>query len=522
MCIKLIDSSIRDGGNVNDWNFGKRVIQGIVENLRDSQIDVIELGYLRNVVYDENRSLYNSVSDAKKNIPLKAGNEEYSLMIQEDKWDWNNLEPCDGTIKHIRVSFHKYDINEGLELCRIVKENGYICHCNPIHIMGYNDKELLDLIDQINMVHPDVFTIVDTFGSMFIDDIKRINSLLQNNLLSEICIAAHLHENLGLAYSLAQEFILYFENKRDIFIDASLFGIGRVPGNLCLELIMNYLNREKMSSYNIDYIYDAIDDFISGIKLENPWGYAVPYALSSMYNLHRTYAEFLMDQRNLKTKDIRAILESVVPDERVIYNQEYIKQLYNNYLNINVDDTWVMELFADRFKDENILILAPGKSILEWKEVIRETVKKYRCIVISINFKCDFLESDYVFFTNPKRYSYEKINIKEDDIIITSNLLHNGVTGNYIINYLKISNINGKNIKDSVLFLLNFLRPFNCGHIYIAGFDGFEEGRNHFDKAFDNAYYDPEHTKNVKWLLKEYFKDIKLSYITPTIYDKDV
>lgn len=48
MGIKLIDSSLRDGGNVNDWNFGRRVLHGIIENLSGGGIDVIELGYLKN------------------------------------------------------------------------------------------------------------------------------------------------------------------------------------------------------------------------------------------------------------------------------------------------------------------------------------------------------------------------------------------------------------------------------------------------------------------------------------------
>ena len=87
---------------------------------------------MKNTEFDNNRNLYNTVAEAKTIIPEKDNNQEYSVMVQEDKWDWKHLEPCDGIIKHIRVSFRKYDIYEGLELCKLVKKYGYICHCNPI------------------------------------------------------------------------------------------------------------------------------------------------------------------------------------------------------------------------------------------------------------------------------------------------------------------------------------------------------------------------------------------------------
>lgn len=483
-------------------------------------VDVIELGYLKNTAYDNNRSLYNTVAEAKRIIPEKTDGQEYSLMVQEDKWDWGRLEPCDSIIRHIRVSFHKYDVNEGLQLCELVKRSGYICHCNPINIMGYNDRELLDLIDKVNETCPDVFTIVDTFGSMTINDIKRISSLLQNNLRVEIKISAHLHENLGLAYSLAQEFISYFENKKDIFIDASLNGIGRIPGNLCIELVMDYLIREKRGIYNINFIYDAIDDFIAKIKQECPWGYAVPYALSAMYNLHRTYPEFLIKKGTLKTKDIRAILESIIPEEKVIFNQEYIQSLYNNYQDINIDDGNTLKALRNIFKEKTILVLAPGESILHWKNKIFNIIREDNCFVISVNFSCDFVSSDYFFFTNTKRYSYERKNIKKEKLIITSNLLHQEISAGYVVNYLKASNIEGKRTSDSVLCLLNLLQSTECGKIYIAGFDGFKDRKSHFDEALDNAYNDPLHEKHVKDILEDHFRNMEIEYVTPTIYKK--
>lgn len=66
----------------------------------------------------------------------------------------------------MRVTFHDYDVEEGLTFCRRVMEKGYPLFVNPINIMGYEDGELLRLLEKVNRLGPDGFSIVDTFGSM--------------------------------------------------------------------------------------------------------------------------------------------------------------------------------------------------------------------------------------------------------------------------------------------------------------------------------------------------------------------
>ena len=44
--IKLLDCTLRDGGYVNDWKFGKSAIKDIKENLELSGVEIIELGFI--------------------------------------------------------------------------------------------------------------------------------------------------------------------------------------------------------------------------------------------------------------------------------------------------------------------------------------------------------------------------------------------------------------------------------------------------------------------------------------------
>ena len=44
--INILDCTLRDGGFVNDWNFGKGSIESIISRLDKAGIDIIELGFL--------------------------------------------------------------------------------------------------------------------------------------------------------------------------------------------------------------------------------------------------------------------------------------------------------------------------------------------------------------------------------------------------------------------------------------------------------------------------------------------
>lgn len=509
-----MDSSVRDGGNVNDWCFGKNVIRGIITNLVKANIDFVELGYLKNCESNVDKTLYNTVSEAKRNIPENVGRSCFSLMTQVDKWDWNKLEPCDGSIKVIRVSFHKIRIEEGMELCKKVMEYGYICHCNPINIMGYKDDELLELIKKINEVKPSVFTIVDTFGSMSIDSARRIASILHNNLDADISISAHLHQNLGLAFAQAIEFINYFNGKRQLIIDASLDGIGRIPGNLCIELVANYLNSEFGSSYKKDYLYDAIDDYIASIKETFPWGYDPVYALSGFYNLHRTYPEYLVKKGKLKTKDIRYILEHIAPEHRVIYDEKYIEHLYREYMNVEVDDSNDKYTLLNVFSNKSVLIIAPGSSLNKTKELINKTFKVCDTS-ISVNFVYDIHKCDYKLFSNIKRLSQFNNVDSIGKNILTSNLKDYSKGNDFVLNHYQLTSFGQDLIsEDGVLMSLNLLNELNVKEIFVAGFDSIFGLFAHYDKSMELGNSEMALELNKKRQILEQFSHMKINIIT--------
>lgn len=519
---KLLDCTLRDGGYINDWNFGFHTIKDIIKKLVESQVDYVEVGFLRNCEYNRDKALFNNCAEIAPILPEKHGSTLFTAMALHNKYDIGQLEPYDGkTIDAIRVTFHDYDINEGLIFVQEAKNKGYKVFCNPINIMGYSDEMILQLLKKINQIQPYAFSIVDTFGSMMKSDLQRIYSLIEHNLDKSIVIGLHLHENMALAYSLAQEFIAMKSAERKSVIDASMLGMGRVPGNLCMELIMDYMNKNQSGIYDVNPVLDGIDDHIVQLKQIEPWGYSTAYALSAKYNLHRNYAEFLLGKGRLRAKQINQILASVEDYKKTAYDEAYIENLYERFQNHEVDDKELLGRLKKQWSDRDILILAPGASIADYKEEIDHFIVRNNPVIVSANFIPEFYVQDYTFYSNAMRYSTIEEKSKIENLLITSNLMEICNTDN-VLNYAELCFDDKGKCDNCVIMLLKLMIKLGKSRVYVAGFDGYQnECCNYI-----SSYMASQHTKGVEENIRNtaYVADIRkkleVIFLTPSLYDK--
>ena len=329
---KILDCTLRDGGHVNNADFGKEKIKGIIHGLVDAKIDYVELGFLRNGNFTEHQALYNNVKEIIPYLPEEQQNTKFTVMIRPDWYDITQLSESNSKIETIRFAFYYKDIKLLKEQCKVAKAKGYHNICNPVNIMGYTDEYLKKLIEQVNEIHPEQLTLVDTYGSMRIPNLQHIYEIIEKYLEKDIRVGLHLHENQSLAFGLAQKFLDLKKADRSIVIDGSLFGMGRVPGNLCIEVIAEYMNSIYKTCYDVDKLYFLIGKYIESIKQVFPWGYSPAYFITACLNMHRSYAEFLLKRKNLSLSDINEILKTIEPDMRSEFHGDYLEKKYQEYL----------------------------------------------------------------------------------------------------------------------------------------------------------------------------------------------
>ena len=522
---KILDCTLRDGGYINEWQFGEDIIKDIIFKLVEAKTDYVEIGFLRNCQYDKNATLFNNIEEAKRILPSDKRDTKFSLMALHNNYDINKLEENDGeTIDIIRVTFHDYDIDEGLVFCAEVIKKGYKCFCNPINIMGYSDENLLKLISKVNELRPYGFSIVDTFGAMMRTDLMRIYSIVEHNLDSDITIGLHLHENLSLAYSLAQDFIKTCVEQRNIVIDGSLLGMGRVPGNLCIELFMDYMNRNYSKEYEINFVLDAIDEYITPIKSKTTWGYSIEYALSAKYNLHRNYAEYLIQKERLCVRDINNILARVTSEKKTAFDKEYIEELYENYLDVKTDDSEAVRLVKKQIENKQVLIIAPGASINKNKENIDKYIEKKNPFVIMTNFYDSSFYADVAFFSNLKRYEKYLIGDKTTLLWTTSNIMQARDCSDCVFDFWRLVYDGRELVDNSIIIILKLLIQVGVKEVAIAGMDGYKKMDNYATKFYDRKNDDTMNRKNNE-LISQCIRNLRLKldikFITESIYDKE-
>ena len=85
MNISILDCTLRDGGYVNNWDFGYDNIQKIISNLSDSKIDYIECGFLKDVDYDLNKTIFN-------NFSIHHTSSKLALMLNYGDFELNKIE----------------------------------------------------------------------------------------------------------------------------------------------------------------------------------------------------------------------------------------------------------------------------------------------------------------------------------------------------------------------------------------------------------------------------------------------
>ena len=104
----LLDCTLRDGGYVNDWDFGHDDIIKIYERLCLAGADVIETGFLdERRPYDRNRSILPDTASVRTTFGMAEGRPPMVVgMIDYGTCPVKCIEPCsDSFLDGIRVIF---------------------------------------------------------------------------------------------------------------------------------------------------------------------------------------------------------------------------------------------------------------------------------------------------------------------------------------------------------------------------------------------------------------------------------
>ena len=526
---KLLDCTLREAP-IDGLLWGEMSVKKMIRGLERACVDIIEVGFLKNNPYVQGSTSFQWVEDMVPYLKKKKEGTLYVALVDYGRYDLKYLSDYDGkTIDAIRVCFKKQEIGLVLEYAGQIRAKGYQVCIQHVDTLSYTDAEIVSFIEKVNAFEPLSYSVVDTFGAMYEEDMLRLTRLANTHLSRNIWLGFHGHNNLMLANSNAQRFLSEIGAQRRVIVDSSLFGCGRSAGNAHTELMAQFMVQKLGLNYDINALLDLIDTVIVSAREKTSWGYTVPYFIAGMHNAHTFNVKQLLKRHNLSSKDLRGIIERLDEQQKKRYDYALLEKLYVEYFDQPVDDSAVIADLTRDFAGRKILLLAPGKSVQENKTEIDRFIAEHDPIVIGVNNLIDDYRLDYVFYSGAVRYQDLQYQDRQaagnPRLLVTSNIKTSPAENEQIVNYSSLVKFGWVNLDSSAILLLRLLLRCGVSELYAAGLDGYKSfGQAFYKNVLDTGLAEAdriEHTAdNLSMMadLRTEHPDFAIHFLTESVY----
>jgi 4-hydroxy 2-oxovalerate aldolase len=281
--IKVMDCTVRDGGLINDHYFTDDFVRAVYKALSKSGIDYMEMGYRssKELYPPENFGPWKYCDDDKVRQIIDGIESDLKLSVMVDSYrvkEQQFLPADESPIDMFRAATYVKYIDSAIELINKCHDLGYETTCNIMAVSKEIEPDIVEALDQLAKSKVDIVYVVDSFGAMYSEQIEYLVKLYKEHLPGKT-IGIHCHNQQQLAFGNTIEGIIHDAN----YVDGSLFGIGRGPGNCCLELLVGFLKNPK---FDLSPILKILQEHMIPMREELEWGYLIPYMLTGIMNEH--------------------------------------------------------------------------------------------------------------------------------------------------------------------------------------------------------------------------------------------
>jgi 4-hydroxy 2-oxovalerate aldolase len=487
-------------------------------------------------------------------------------MLDANKYDESISLPSCGSrtpFRGVRIASYPEDARSALRIAEKLHDKGYEVFLNLMTFSEWQ-KEHFDILRKWkNKKILSCIYFVDSFGSFVPGDISKHFRKL--NELGYKSIGYHGHNSLQMAFANT----LQAMEEGAAYVDATIYGMGRGSGNLPIEILLSYLQKQGHKKYNVVPYLDVIERFYLKLFQEHKWGYSLKSLLGGIKNIHPYYIDELVKLHSYTIEEIWNALDCIKENCPISYSGEKLKTTLGKRFYIPTEEQAeriVKEIgsqikifpaedafsldelqIKDRHKGKKFLIIANGPSILRYKDKILKYIKENDPITIGCNFLEKIFEPDYHVFVSKKRFlKYASAIGRKSKLIVPTFFGRNIVDENYKgeSDYIEIrstGDLNSKPIEGIAqksvylnVAVAAILAAYQMGakEIMAVGMDGYEkEGSKEIAYFYDeNDVPDEKLTASFRYeklaqelkRVNEFLQSegIPFSIITPTSHKK--
>lgn len=277
--MKILDCTLRDGGYYTNWDFDKDIVDVYAGAMSRLPVEWVEIGY-RSKPGNRYMGQYaycpmHEIRRLRGMLPQTG----ICVMLDEKGVRLEDIEhlmdPVRGLVDMVRLAVDPENLDRAVALAGGLKALGFQVGVNAMYMSkwdgyhGFLDR-LVSLDGKV-----DLFCMVDSFGGVFPDDVRRVLDLIRPRLGMPIGFHGHDNIQMGLANALAA-----LENGAEV-LDATVLGMGRGAGNLKLELLLSVLSRKSALEVDFNVLGRVVSSFES-LREEHRWGTSLPYMISGV------------------------------------------------------------------------------------------------------------------------------------------------------------------------------------------------------------------------------------------------
>ncbi len=393
--INLLDCTLRDGGYYNNWFFEKELINEYLRVMDMIKIDYVEIGFrFLDKVKIKGPCAYSEESFLRtlkipKNLKLGVMVNASDFVGRNNIIELakKNFKPKKKSlISLVRIACHYHEIKEVLPLVNWLKKCGYKVGVNIMQIPELSTVEIRNAVKEVKKTKADVLYFADSMGSL--DGTKTKKIINQIKSLWKKPTGIHTHDNMGKALENSVAAI----NNSVNWIDCTVTGMGRGPGNTKTEYLILELKRKKE---NLTNLLNLIKNYFEPLKEKYKWGSNPFYYFAGLNSIHPTFVQEMLSDTGFDPEDIFYNLDNLSTVGGRKFSKELISLGKNYYKKINKGDWHPINLL----KNQNVLVIGPGASTKKYKNKIIKFIKKYRPIVFILN----------AINPIPKKYVYANI-----------------------------------------------------------------------------------------------------------------
>jgi len=382
--LNILDCTLRDGGYYNNWHFKKDLINEYLKVMDIIKVDYVEIGFrFIDKVKTKGPTAYSEESFLRslkipKNLKLGIMVNAADFINSKDIIELarKNFKPKkNSVISLVRIACHHHEVKLIIPLVKWLKQLGYKVGVNIMQIPELSTEEIKNTVLQVKKSKADILYFADSLGSLDSLNTKKIIKNIKANWKGSMGI--HTHDNMGKALENSIEAIKNSVN----WIDCTVTGMGRGPGNTKTEYLILELKKKNKNRENLVHLLNLIKNYFEPLKDKYKWGSNPFYYFAGLNSIHPSFVQGMLGDDTFQPEDIYSNLNYLSTVGGKKFSDELISLGKNFYKRVK-KGSWKP---IDLIKNKKVLIIGPGKTTLSYKNKIIKFIKKNKPIVFVLN-----------------------------------------------------------------------------------------------------------------------------------------